>query len=143
MAPIPIPERDNLLEAYHKRLTYSDEKIVQEAAKAWSLWEGRTAKLIPNPEFFAQFGQDQFSHAFARIECHYFKNKGFFEEDGWLLKNISKITHIPAVIVQGRYDMPCPVRSAYELAKAWPKAELPISLTLGTLPVNWALWRLC
>lgn len=131
LKPIPVSERDNLLEAYHRRLTSSDEKIVQEAAKAWSLWEGRTAKLIPNSEFISQFGEDQFSHAFARIECHYFKNKGFFKEDAWLLKNVNRIAHIPAVIVQGRYDMPCPVRSAYDLSKAWATAKLQIVQDAG------------
>ncbi|MEI6805088.1 MAG: prolyl aminopeptidase [Myxococcaceae bacterium] len=131
LKPIPESEHDNLLEAYHKRLTSLDKHIVSEAARAWSVWEGRTAKLIPNADFISRFAEDDFSHAFARIENHYFKNKGFFEEDGWLLKNISKIAHIPAVIAQGRYDMPCPVRSAYDLVKAWPKAELKIIADAG------------
>ena len=102
------------------------EKGVKRGVGVWSVWEGLTSKLIPDPEAAQNFGEAHFSHAFARIECHYFKNKGFFETDGWLLKNISKIAHLPGVIIQGRYDMPCPVRSAYDLSKAWPKAKLQI-----------------
>lgn len=131
LKPIPKAEQDNLLEAYYKRLTSSDIKIQQEAAEAWSTWEGRTSKLIPNTDFISHYSDAHFANAFARIECHYFKNRGFFEEDGWLLKNVGKIAHIPAVIVQGRYDMPCPVRGAYDLAKAWPKAELQIIADAG------------
>lgn len=126
LKPIPVAERGNLLAAYYKRLTSSDHKIVAEAAQAWSIWEGRTAKLIPDTSFISHFEDKHFSNAFARIENHYFTHKGFFEEDGWLLKNISKIAHLPGVIIQGRYDICCPVRSAYDLAKAWPKAELKI-----------------
>lgn len=131
LKPIPESERDNLLEAYHKRLTSSDIKIQQEAAEAWSTWEGRTSKLIPSTDFVSHYADSRFANAFARIENHYFRNRGFFEEDGWLLKNVSRIAHIPAVIVQGRYDMPCPVRSAYDLSKAWPKAELQIITDAG------------
>jgi proline iminopeptidase len=131
LKPIPESERDNLLEAYHKRLTSPDIKIQQEAAEAWSTWEGRTSKLIPSTDFISHYSGARFANAFARIENHYFINRGFFEEDGWLLKNVSRIAHIPAVIVQGRYDMPCPVRSAYDLAKAWPKAELQIIADAG------------
>ncbi len=131
LAPIPEAERGDLLSAYHKRLTSSDERVVTEAAKAWSTWEGRTSKLIPNADFISHYSNDHFAHAFARIECHYFANKGFFEEDGWLLKNVNRIAHIPAVIVQGRYDMPCPVRTAWDLSKAWAKAELKIISDAG------------
>ncbi|MES2504927.1 MAG: prolyl aminopeptidase [Myxococcota bacterium] len=131
LAPIPAAERGNLVEAYHRRLTHSDEKVVLEAAKAWSTWEGRTSKLIPDLKFISHYESPDFAHAFARIECHYFKNEGFFEEDGWLLKNASKIAHIPTVIVQGRYDMPCPVRSAYDLSKVLPLAQLQIIQDAG------------
>jgi proline iminopeptidase len=74
--------------------------------------------------FIQRFAGDEFADAFARIECHYFVNKGFFKEDGWLLNNVGKIRHIPAWIVQGRYDVVCPVTSAYELHEAWPESEL-------------------
>lgn len=131
LAPIPIAERNDLLTAYYKRLTCNNPSEVKIAAKAWSEWEGRTSKLIPDQELIEQFGGDLFSYAFARIECHYFYNRGFFDTDGWLLKNIARIEHIPAIIVQGRYDMPCPMRSAFDLHKAWPKAELQIIADAG------------
>jgi proline iminopeptidase len=124
--PIPILERDDLVTAYYKRLTSQDAEVRLEAAKAWSVWEGRTSKLIPNADLEAKMGQDEFALAFARIECHYFVHKGFFPEDGWILKNIDRIRHIPATIVQGRYDVVCPVRSAWDLHRAWPEATLKI-----------------
>jgi proline iminopeptidase len=88
------------------------------------MWEGATVSLLPNPGRVAGFGAERFAEAFARIECHYFINGGFFECDGWLLENIERIQHIPAVIVQGRYDMATPVTSAWALHRAWPEAEL-------------------
>lgn len=131
LALIPQSERHNLVEAYHKRLTSADPAVVNEAAKAWSIWEGRTSKLIPDAKLIEHFGGDQFSQAFARIECHYFKNGGFFETDGWLLKNANRLKNIPGFIVQGRYDMPCPMRSAWDLHKAWPNAKLEIIANAG------------
>jgi proline iminopeptidase len=122
--PIPPGERDNLLRAYQRRLTSDDPKVRQEAATAWSLWEGRTSALRPNPDLIAKFGADEFALSLARIECHYFLNAGFLERDGWLLDNVGRIRHIPAVIVQGRYDVVCPMQSAWELHRAWPEAEL-------------------
>lgn len=126
LAPIPENERHDLLTAYHKRLTSADPKVRSEAAVAWSVWEGSTSKLFFDPEFVNRFEAGEFADAFARIECHYFMNKGFFETDGWLLKNVDKIRHIPAWIVQGRYDVVCPATSAYELNQAWPEAKLHI-----------------
>ena len=131
LAPIPLEERHDLLSAFYKRLTSSDQKTRQEAAKAWSVWEGSTSKLFTDPKFVERFAGDEFADAFARIECHYFTNKGFFEEDGWILKNISKIRHIPAWIVQGRYDVVCPATSAYELHQAWPESQLHIIADAG------------
>jgi proline iminopeptidase len=96
------------------------------AAKAWSQWEGSTSKLSQDPHTIESYGEDQFAEAFARIECHYFYNKGFFENDNQLLKNIHLLRHIPAVIVQGRYDVVCPVQTAWELHKAWPEADFHI-----------------
>lgn len=122
--PIPENERHDFVKAFYHRLTSVDPKIKAEAAKAWSVWEGSTSKLFTDPEFIARFEGDEFAEIFARIECHYFINKGFFKEDGWLLKNIDKILHIPAWIVQGRYDMVCPAVSAYELHEAWPGSKL-------------------
>jgi proline iminopeptidase len=131
LAPIPENERHDLLNAYHKRLNSPDKKMRSEAAKAWSIWEGSTSKLFMDPTFIERFAGDEFADAFARIECHYFINKGFFEEDGWLLKNVAKLRHIPCWIVQGRYDVVCPMTSAYELHQAWPESKLHIIADAG------------
>jgi proline iminopeptidase len=126
LAPIPVSERDDLLHAYHRRLTSDDPAVRLEAARAWSIWEGGTSRLYPDPLLIERFGQDQFALAFARIECHYFVNKGFFEREGQLLEDIGRIRHIPGVIVQGRYDIPCPMDGAWALHRAWPEAELVV-----------------
>lgn len=124
LAPIPLEERDDLVSAYYARLTHTDANIRQEAARAWSIWEASTSKLLPDPDLINRFGDDTFAEAFARIECHYFINSGFFEPDDQLLRNVHKIQHLPGVIVQGRYDVVCPMTSAWELHQVWPKAEL-------------------
>lgn len=131
LAPIPHNERHDLVGAYFKRLTSPDKNVRSEAAKAWSIWEGSTSKLFLDPTFVERFGGDEFADAFARIECHYFVNKGFFKEDGWILNNVDKIRHIPAWIVQGRYDVVCPATSAWELHKAWPESKLHIIADAG------------
>lgn len=105
VAPIPEAERDNFIQAYYKRLTGSDIAQQLQCAKAWSLWECATSKLHVDPEMLARVESDEWAVAFARIECHYFINNGFFENDGWLLEQATKIKNIPAVIVQGRYDV--------------------------------------
>lgn len=128
---IPEEERDDYIKAYYKRLTSDDKNIRSSAAKAWTIWEGSTSKLLPDPNMLEHFGDDQFADAFARIECHYFTNKGFFDCDDQLLKNIDKIRNIPAIIVQGRYDVVCPMTSAWELHKAWPEAKLEIIADAG------------
>jgi proline iminopeptidase len=131
LAPIPENERSSLMHAYHRRLTSSDPKVQQAAARAWSIWEGSTSKLLFDADFVSRFGEDQFALAFARIECHYFVNKGFFDRDDLLLANVSKIRHIPGVIVQGRYDVVCPMTSAWELHRAWPEANLVVVADAG------------
>ncbi|BAY32763.1 prolyl aminopeptidase [Nostoc carneum NIES-2107] len=123
LKPIPIDERDDLLTAYYQRLTSPDSNIRLEAARAWSIWEASTSRLFPDTNLMRNFGQNDFAEAFARIECHYFINKGFLESENHLLSNVDKIRHIPAVIVQGRYDVVCPMVSAWELHQAWPEAE--------------------
>ncbi|MGD1807501.1 prolyl aminopeptidase [Dapis sp. BLCC M126] len=123
LKPIPVAERHDLVKAYYQRLTSTDEKVRLEAARAWSIWEASTSKLIQDPNLMQSFGQSHFAVAFARIECHYFINKCFFEDEEQLLKNVNKIRHIPGVIVQGRYDVVCPMVSAWELHQAWPEAE--------------------
>lgn len=118
-------ERKDVIAAYRQRLTSPDLQVQLEAAKLWSVWEGETVTLLPNSAS-ASFGEDDFALAFARIENHYFTHLGFLESDDQLLKNVPLIRHIPAVIVHGRYDMACQVQNAWDLAKAWPEAELHI-----------------
>ncbi|RYZ36623.1 MAG: prolyl aminopeptidase [Myxococcaceae bacterium] len=126
LAPIPEEERGDLLQAYARRLFGDDRHAQQEAAKAWSMWEGRTSCLYTNPELIARNAGDDFAIAFARIECHYFVNKGWMRSDTQLLDDVHRIRHIPAVIVQGRYDVVCPPESAWALHRAWPEAQLVI-----------------
>ena len=121
-APIPEAERGNMMAAYRKRLTGDDHAVKLEAAKAWSLWEGETITLLPEPENSSRFGADNFAIAFARIENHFFTHAGWLEE-GQLIRDAHKLRGIPGLIVHGRYDMPCPARYAWELHKAWPDAD--------------------
>ncbi|WP_019830875.1 prolyl aminopeptidase [Sphingomonas sp. PR090111-T3T-6A] len=122
LAPIPEAERGDLLEAFRKRLTGGDESEKVSAARAWAQWEGETITLLPDPATSGGFGEEQFAVAFARIENHYFVNKGWMEE-GQLLRDVHKLKGIPGTIVQGRYDAATPVRSAWDLHRAWPEAE--------------------
>jgi proline iminopeptidase len=125
LAPIPERERGDLLRAYHRRLTGDDEIARMAAAKAWSVWEGRTATLLPNAGVRAYFADPHVALSLARIECHYFVNKAFLSPDQ-LLRNAHRLKDIPGVIVQGRYDLICPLRTAWELHRAWPQARLEI-----------------
>jgi len=131
LAPIPPEERGDMIQAYYKRLTSTDAAVRVEAAKAWSMWEAMTSMLRPSPEMKASMGRDDFALAFARIECHYFVNGGFFESDSQLLEQVGRIRHIPGVIVQGRYDCVCPIETAWALHRAWPEAEMYIAQTSG------------
>jgi len=131
LEPIPEEERFDLVKAYYIRLTSSDESVRLQAAKAWSIWESSTSKLIPNEQSLHQFDNTKVAEAFARIECHYFTNGGFFETDEWLLENVHAISNIPTVIVQGRYDVVCPIISAWELYKKLPKADFYIVQDAG------------
>jgi proline iminopeptidase len=126
LEPIPPGERSDLLSAYHKRLTGDDKAAQQEAARAWSVWEGSTSFLFQNDEYIRRCAGDEFSLAFARIECHYFVNRGFLERDSQLLDDVGRIRHIPTVIVQGRYDVVCPMTSAWDLHRAFPEADLRV-----------------
>lgn len=126
---IPPEERDNYVNAYGRRLRGElGEAEMLKASKAWSIWEGRIVKLVQDPieTLASSFGDEHFALAFARIENHYFTNKGFFPRDGYLLEpqNIAKLKNIPISIVQGRYDIVCPAISAYDLAKAATHAEI-------------------
>jgi len=126
LAPIPQAERGDLISAYHRRLTHPDRSVRVIAARAWAIWEARTSFLRENPDYVSAFDSDEHALQFARIECHYFVHGGFFEHEDLLLRGIDCIRHIPAVIVQGRWDVICPPRSAWELHRAWPEAELRI-----------------
>ncbi len=123
---IPETERDDLVSAYYARLTSHDLTLRLEAARAWAVWEGSTSRLAPDPELVHKTAEARFAEAFARIETHYFVHRGFFERDGQLLEGVDRLRRIPAVIVQGRYDVVCPVRSAWDLSRVWPEAELII-----------------
>ena len=131
LAAIPEVERGDLMSAYYRRLTSSDRATQLAAAKAWSVWEGSTSFLLQNPAHIDGSAEDAFALAFARIECHYFVNGGFFEHDDQLLRNAHQLKDIPAVIVQGRYDVVCPARSAWDLHRAWPQADLRIVADAG------------
>jgi proline iminopeptidase len=126
LAAIPAREHGDLLHAYYERLTSDDEATRTKAAKAWSVWEARTSFLHQNAELIAKNDQDDYALSFARIECHYFVNKGFFTKETQLLDDVGRIRHIPAVIVQGRYDVVCPMESAWALHRVWPEAKLRI-----------------
>jgi len=128
---IPASERDDMVSAYYRRLTGVDEQVRIASARAWSIWEGTTSKLFFDPESIERFADPTFALAFARIECHYFMNNCFFRTENYLLENIDKIRHIPGVIVQGRYDIVCPITSAWDLHRAWPEAKLHITPDAG------------
>lgn len=123
---IPEVERGDMMSAYHRRLTSDDETLRLAAARAWASWEGATSFITPNRGYIATTAGDHFALAFARIECHYFINGGFFERDDQLLANIDRIRHIPATIVHGRYDVVCPLVNAWDLHRAWPEADLRV-----------------
>ena len=122
LAPIPPEERGDLLSAYHRRLTGSDPAAQLEAAKAWAQWEGRTVNLVADQTLVDTYTGDAFATAFARIENHYFMHDGWLE-DGQLIRDAGRLAGIPGVIIQGRYDVCTPARTAWELHRAWPEAE--------------------
>ncbi|GAM23599.1 hypothetical protein SAMD00019534_067740, partial [Acytostelium subglobosum LB1] len=123
---IPEVERGDLMSAYYRRLTGSDEEVKRACADAWTRWEMSTSKLILDEDKIKHGEEGDFALAFARIECHYFVNGGFFKEEGQLIKNAHLLKDIPAVIVQGRYDVVCPAKSAYDLHKSYPGSVLRI-----------------
>ena len=131
IAVIPTHERNNLVKSFYKRLTSENEAERIESAKAWSIWEGSTSKLIPPKKSLHNFDNPKIAEAFARIECHYFINEGFFEYDGWILDHIDKFRHIPTEIVQGRYDVVCPMKSAWDLIIAFPEANFHLIQNAG------------
>jgi proline iminopeptidase len=126
LAPIPAAERGNLLDAYYRRLTGTDRTLALAAARAWSIWEGATSHLIESERTVSRFGGDEFALALARIEAHYFTNGGFFDVPDQILRDVHRLRGIPAVIVQGRYDVVCPMTSAWDLHRAWPEADFRV-----------------
>jgi len=131
ISAIPEAQRSDMVRAYYERLTSDDPKVMRQAAKSWSVWEGATSFLRLNPDYVAKFQEDEYAAAFARIECHYFINNGFMRTDSQLIEDAGRIRKIPAVIVQGRYDVICPMKSAWDLHRAWPEADLRIVADAG------------
>jgi proline iminopeptidase len=131
LKPIPPEERGDLISAYHRRLTHPDRAIQAEAAAAWSQWEGDTISIRGPEARPSKFNETDFAVAFARIECHFFQNRGFFEQDGWLLKNAHRLRNIPGWIAQGRFDVVTPLEAAWKLKAAWPRAKLDIIWDAG------------
>ncbi len=127
---LPEEERGDLLAGYYRRLIDPDPRIHLPAARAWSTYEGACSTLLPNPETVAAFGEDRLALGLARIEAHYF-TWHLFSPERDLIAGIGPIRHLPAVIVQGRYDMVCPIRSADELARSWPEAQFVIVRDAG------------
>ena len=139
---IPKDEQHALISAYYRRLTSDDVEVRRNAAKEWTRWEMATSRLLPDPEYLDKAEDLDFAVAFARIECHYFIN-AIFVEEAYILNNTSLIEEIPTVIVQGRYDMVCPVKSAWELHKQLPNSKLHIipdaGHSMGEVPIAKAL----
>jgi proline iminopeptidase len=123
---IPEAERNDFVTAYYKRLTHENADVRLAAAKVWSKWEAATSRLIVDVKAIDAFDDPTFALQFARIECHYFTHNAFFNTNNFLIENVAKIRHIPTVIVQGRYDVVCPARSAWDLYRAFPESELHI-----------------
>ncbi|MFK0209181.1 prolyl aminopeptidase [Agrobacterium sp. NPDC090283] len=125
IAPVAVSDQGDMIAAYRKLLTSDDPAVQVEAAKAWTIWEGETITLLPNPDFSTSYADGHFALAFARLENHFFVHDCWME-DGQLLRNAGRMKGIPGAIVHGRYDMPCPVKNAYLLHKAWPDASFQI-----------------
>jgi proline iminopeptidase len=126
IAAIPRRERGDLVTAYYRRLTSPNRATRVRAARAWSIWEASTSHLLMDEANIDKWGEEDFAVAVARIECHYFVNKGFLRREDQLLRGVARIRHIPSVIVQGRYDVVCPIRTAWDLHRRWPEADLRV-----------------
>ena len=123
---IPAAERHDMMHAYYRRLTSDDASVRAAAALTWSTWEGAASFLRPNTGYLAKFDNPDYAAAFARIEAHYFVNGGFMDCDNQLLRDADRIRNLRGVIVQGRYDMVCPMRSAWDLHRVWPQSQLRV-----------------
>jgi proline iminopeptidase len=131
LAAIPEVERGDLISAYNRRLTSTDEATRLSAARAWSVWEASTSLLLQDEAFIEGHRDPHFALSFARIESHYFVHGGFFDVEDQLLRDAHRLQGIPGVIVHGRYDVVCPVQNAWDLHKAWPQSKLVISPNSG------------
>jgi len=131
VSAIPPSEREDIVAAFHRRLTGGDEEAKLAAARAWSRWESHCVTLVPDTRQLRQAEVSRFALAFARIECHYFFHRGFLERDDQVLEGCPALRDIPTVIVQGRYDAICPPRSAYALKKALPDADFRVLPVAG------------
>jgi proline iminopeptidase len=131
LAPIPEAERGDMISAYHKRLTSPDRRVQAEAAAAWSQWEGDTISIRGPEARPSKFNEIDFAVAFARIECHFFANGGFFSSKDWILENADKLRGIPGWIVQGRFDVVTPMESAWKLHAAWPESRFEVVWDAG------------
>jgi len=124
-AAVPADERADLLEAFHRRLVDPDPAVHLPASRAWSRYESTCSTLRPGPGIAVTSAADQSALCLARIEAHYFRNRLFLADDQ-LLEGLHRIRHLPAVIVQGRYDVVCPIVTADTLIRHWPEAEYVI-----------------
>ena len=133
MKPIKEENRHDLMDAYYKIFIGDDDQKKMEAAVAWSKWEGSVSTLSYKPDMISSYSESKFALAFALIENHYFINKGFLKSENQLIasESIDRIRHIPAKIIQGRYDIVCPMETAWELSKNWPEAELIVAPSSG------------
>jgi proline iminopeptidase len=125
LEPIPKDEREDMIAAYHKRLTSKNEIVRMGAAKAWSIWEGTTATLMPDKNVVEHFSDPHIALSIARIECHYFINQSFLSP-GQILDNLHKLKNIPGFIVHGRYDIICPIDQAFLLSQHWSNSKLKV-----------------
>lgn len=130
-APIPVEERGDMMAAFYRRLTHPDRAIQAEAAAAWSQWEGDTISIRGPEARPSKFNEIDFAIAFARIECHFFVNKGFLPYEDWIIRNADKLANIPGWIVQGRFDVVTPMESAWRLRNAWPKSRFELVWDAG------------
>jgi proline iminopeptidase len=126
VAAIPPRERGDMVGAFYRRLTSANRATRVRAARAWSVWEAATSFLHVDESNMEHWAEEDFAIAVARIECHYFVNKGFMRREDQLLRGVNRIRHIPSVIVQGRYDVVCPIRTAWDLHLRWPEADFRV-----------------
>ena len=132
ISPIEESRRDDLVKAYYELFSGEENPAQVRAARAWTAWEKRASYLQPcQEEIHKALTDDKYSLAFARLECHYFMHGAFFDPEDKLLREIGKIRHIPAVVVQGRYDVVCPMTTAWDLHRAWPEADFCVVPTAG------------